>query len=283
MDNDLFFSLPELTAYIEPSINGGKPNEDCSYDRLYIDPELKINKKLIKHVSYKLNNNAHRSDDFKKLNPDKTNILYAGCSVTFGQYLPEKYSWPYHLHEYLQTKFDVNEVNTLAFPGASISKIVNNILKYIDQYGAPDYIFFLIPDPFRYVLPTENGDTFQPVITYASHTGINSDCKPYRGVFESQQAFRILNMVCKWNNIKMYSYSWDSLTNKIFTKLELNNSDSINLLGSDKIPKELDLDKLLKYDKGFFINAADGLHPGLIENISYANNFIEMMENDKEN
>ena len=53
---------------------------------------------------YRLNSNGFRSDHFKKLDTSNINILFAGCSFTFGEGLPEEYTWPRLLENNIKHK-----------------------------------------------------------------------------------------------------------------------------------------------------------------------------------
>jgi hypothetical protein len=68
-------------------------------------------------------------------------IIALGCSVTAPVGLPPEYSWPHLIH--LSTG---KSVNTIAFPGSGVQRIVRKLFSHIAEYGKPKDIFFLMPD-----------------------------------------------------------------------------------------------------------------------------------------
>ena len=77
---------------------------------------------------------------------NKTDVLTAGCSISFGLGLPENGVWPNILQN--TTKYNVNNIS---YPGYSIMYLCDNIIKYCEKFGDPKYIFCLFPDFFRYL------------------------------------------------------------------------------------------------------------------------------------
>lgn len=82
-----------------------------------------------------------RSPEFTN-NPE---IIFSGCSVSYGVGVPADGTWIEALKNYLNPSSYV----ALAKPAASSQKIVFTIFKYIFKYGKPKKIFVLFPDPYR--------------------------------------------------------------------------------------------------------------------------------------
>lgn len=76
---------------------------------------------------------------------DNPEIIFSGCSVSYGVGIPADATWIEDLSKRLNPKSYV----ALAKPGSSSQKIVFTIFKYIFKYGKPKKIFVLFPDPFR--------------------------------------------------------------------------------------------------------------------------------------
>lgn len=93
---------------------------------------------------YKLNSSFYRSEEFYK-SPD---IIFSGCSFTYGMGLKEESLWT----DLLAKKMKSGYIN-LGLPGKSVSSIINNLYSYFREYGKPKYIFCLFPNFHRFELP----------------------------------------------------------------------------------------------------------------------------------
>lgn len=277
----LLFNLDDLKSDVEPSlqfISGPK-----IFYPGFINQQLDSSKniKLLSKISYKLNNVGHRGEDFSKINKDNVNILFAGCSITFGEYLPENFSWPHHVYKYFKdSKTNVGPLNIISYPGASGPKLVYNIFKYFNNYGIPDYLFILMPDMFRYYGPQKDGKSFLPLVPFTDGDKILESMNPLQGIYEFQQFYRMLEIVCNLLKIKLYSTSWSNFTNETIKSLQFKTYKSLNYNDFEEIINNLDQDFLKLYDKDFYITAADGMHPGLFTQIKYAQHFINRNKND---
>jgi hypothetical protein len=97
-------------------------------------------------ISYKINNEGFRCDDFDK--NLKTELLFAGCSETFGMGGPLEDCWAYMLNNELSLKNYFN----LGQPGLGYQAIIYNILSYIKEYGPPKVLFVLFPNIEREII-----------------------------------------------------------------------------------------------------------------------------------
>lgn len=276
-----FVNLNDLGDNVDPSFQFlNKPNTIIYQDVNDINIGPVRNEKLLSKISYKLNNVGQRGDDFNKLDNTKTNILFAGCSITFGHYLPENYSWPYHVYKYFKDLgIDLGPLNIVSFPGASGPKIVFNILKYFNNYGIPDYVFILMPDIFRYYNPAKDGKSLNPVIPFTDGDDITEEINPLSRIYEFQQFYRILEIICNLLNIKLYSTSWSSSANEIMSNFDFNTYEKVNYNDRD-IVSSLDEDYLKLFDKDFYITAADQIHAGFFPQYAYAQYFINRVKDD---
>ncbi len=104
-------------------------------------------------VLYKINRDGFRSKHFEDFNPENINILYGGCSWTFGEGLPEEYTWTHLLSEKIKTLHPDTQVDSynIGYMGAGIDLILKNTMAFVESVGKPDYIFLNFPDPFRRV------------------------------------------------------------------------------------------------------------------------------------
>jgi hypothetical protein len=264
-----FYLHPEISNSIEPSASYFEKNTTSylTYSEEY-DQKLEIDPR----VEYKLNNYAHRCDDFSTLDKEKTNILFAGCSSTFGHSLPEKYIWSKKLYDALPFE-NKGPFNSIGIPGAGIEKIVSNILKYCNQFGNPDYIFIAHADFTREMLYDSTTDQFLNKIHLDYRENSLEQDKDFYLMFKFQLLYRILEIYCKSHNIKLLSYSWDSVTIdrliRIFPETFINEHRSL-----DQYAKIFDYDSIDNDDKDFLVSARDRHHPGIIHQDMVFNLFL---------
>lgn len=83
----------------------------------------------------------YRSPEFV----DTPEIIFSGCSVSYGVGIPFSATWINRVQEHLNPESYVS----LTKPGISTQTIVINILNYIFKHGKPKKIIVLFPDPYR--------------------------------------------------------------------------------------------------------------------------------------
>lgn len=186
---------------------------------------------------------------FVKLNDDKTNILFAGCSITWGNGLKIGERWIDHVYADINKDNSCSGLFNVSQEGESIQSQVGYILEYCLKYGIPDIIFFNVPDFWRipiddavYKVYSSKDDQYSidSLGRFVSSNGYNS--------------YKSLELFCKINKIKLVSISWDKVTNET-----LKDFDTFIYIDKDY------MDQLtFMYDdgKGFSLISRDNLHPG---------------------
>jgi hypothetical protein len=146
-----------------------------------------------------INKNFYRCDNFKKEHNGK-HILFSGCSVTYGTGLLLEEVWSKLLYEKIKSKSDCSGFFNLAIPGSSIPNQIIEIFKYCKEYGNPDYIFFNMPDKFRfYSISKTTHDIVDSLYGSESLELVQ---------LISYQYYFMLDQYCRSNNIKLYSFTW---------------------------------------------------------------------------
>lgn len=270
----------EYSWDVDPSIMGGEKNIIYNVSDVYKDRTFMVDKKLRSKINYTINNFGQRSSDFYRLDKTKTNVLYAGCSTTFGEFLPEGYSWQHHLHDFISSKTDVSSPATISFPGGSVQKIIDNIYKYIHSFGTPNYIFLLLPDLFRTNWPRPDGNGFSAIMRDQKVLEGSKDISEHSMIYACQAQYRSFEIFCKSLGIKLYTSSWDHEVNHIFSNLHFLNYGMIDFETEMDFVMNLDQDLLKGYDSDFLVSAGDKQHPGLLKNMFFANHFIERLKNE---
>jgi hypothetical protein len=218
-----------------------------------------------KNITYKMNNYGHRSDDFDILDKTKTNVLFAGCSITFGDALPSQYRWTEFLYKDLDIE-NKGPFNSLGFLGGGSDKIVSNVMKYCLKFGNPDIIFILYSDFSRQTKYIPESKKFRSMIEIDYSTNpisLESESLAQQLFVQTQNYIRILEIYCKMNNIKLITSCWDSTTNDALEKLDLISYYPMHIMD----PSKVDTDWVPKEDRKFLIKARDGHHDGIINNI----------------
>jgi len=195
---------------------------------------------------YYVNNYGFRSDDFINKHNGK-HILFAGCSVTFGQGLPLDYVWSKQLYEKIKQKEKVSGFYNLATPAATYFEIITNIFKYIKLFGNPDVIFINFPDQFR-------------DIRYFTEEKEQNEKTRFLAFQLSYNFYNILEQYCNSNNIQLFSFSW---TQFVF--------DSEDMIKNKRLPvlyKKTINDKFYNNFKTFY----------KIDPKYFLNNFIKCVE-----
>jgi hypothetical protein len=168
--------------------------------------EIERNISETEDISYVTNSCGHRSDEFAK-NHDGLHILFAGCSVTFGEGLPYMSNWSGKLHNKISKKIKTSGYFNLSFLGGSTELIISNINKYIINYGAPDIIFMHIPESLR-------GMFYSGGYQYY----ISKDIKELKkqNLWYAYNMILAIEIICKYANIKLLWTTWDEKDNEFY-------------------------------------------------------------------
>lgn len=219
------------------------------------------------------NKHGLRSDDFKKEH-DGLHILFAGCSVTFGDGMFEEYSWPMITYNKIKETEKVSGYYNVALNGANHIDIYGQVWAYIKEIGDPDVIFINFPDLGRLV-----------------EAGFSEG-----HLFVIKSMYQMLEWYCKKSGIKLICFSWDSSANEDSSHaLDTENyahyeDDPRNDFGgtyhtfSCKVRNKFmfDMCESQKNHKfiDHFMHAFDVVHPGIAEHAFYADFAYQKFLND---
>lgn len=135
---------------VKKAKNAGDDYKLTLLDRtdFYSEPEFSPQKLFDTDPSRVYENNAQQ---FRNLtNLSKTDVVYAGCSVTYGVGVSIENIWG----NVLSKKLNLSSTN-LSKPGSSTEQIVKNVFKYFSNFGHPEYVFCLFPNYGRYFFPVD--------------------------------------------------------------------------------------------------------------------------------
>ena len=276
------------------------PEEYRQYSRFGIE---RNGATVDKKTEYYYNNFGYRSNDWT----EKSKILAVGCSNTFAVGVPIEHSWTQILSKYIN-----NDIRNLSRPGASIMELVSKMFAYFKEFGNPETILCLFPDPFRIRVPgnsnltcSENGKNQIVCDIYLEKYGSLPLSerpkylkKPYNyedilplelSVFLSSMAIHQLEQYCKSNNIKLIWSSWDShfssVLNTINEKIFDNFFYDSQLFIDDKSIDSKCHDDYSKNVVEYFYSGLDNeddpsiAHPGVHKHIHIAESFYKQIGN----
>lgn len=163
----------------------------------HTDPNIFFEKE--KSVIYHLNNDGHRSDNVSNFLNTK-NILFSGCSVTFGVGVDLTKTWAYRTYKELNVNREYGNYYNISLPGSSFIEIVSNLFRYFKKYGNPNILFVLIPNLSRDIRYTN--EVFDKPYDNSSYDNSSSFAKL------DFYFYLMLDQYCKTNNIKLITTSW---------------------------------------------------------------------------
>jgi hypothetical protein len=234
-------------------------------------------------IEYSLNNHGYRSDDFLKEDANN-NLLFSGCSFTFGVGVPYEFTWPYQLNK----KYGYASMKNLATPGRDYQTIINEIYNYINNFGKPKAILVMFPNLERYKRvyfdnnkPYDiasimlhrydkkffnNEEEYKTLIKYVNANNIYYDF--YNAVSHFEDYLRLIKVPFFWT-------TWDgSLSSTIKGSKIFNNYfelGSFEQYARDNITPP----KAIGQNKKYWLNGADypDPHPGIMEHSFFAEQF----------
>ena len=229
--------------------------------------------KATKDVKYYINKNGIIGKDFIA----DADILAAGCSFTAGIGLSTGLSWPYIVGERTQLSF-----NQLGIPGGSIQQITTAIFEFIQIFGKPKHLLFLVPEAGRQWMSVdtppyrERFSWSKKDRNFLSHENFTPE-KP-RGKEISfdvvvQNSFHALNNLhnfCATEKINFKFFSWDHIDNNAYSSAGIK-----NFINPTDLWKKT---KCGHSGKGveFWDYAYDLVHPGIHRQIHFAEAFLPL-------
>jgi hypothetical protein len=239
-------------------------------------------------IIYKINKHGFRSDQFKKFEPENTNILFLGCSFTSGVGLPENLIWKSFMLNEMEKKFDNIVSYNLGVQGHSIHNCVNNFRVFIDKYGKPDYVFALFPGIERFTLYNAGQKDFvkvnatswkelkgiYPKFVSDYVTAISTEDL----IFSAIHSLHMLETICNQIGIKLIWSSWNQAQSKIFNEIDFKNFIEVEY--PQRINLSKDFDTIPYYGENidnlpYWNIARDLSHPGSGYHKIISKNFLQ--------
>jgi hypothetical protein len=258
-------------------------------DGYYVGPNGYYDKAVSEEekVTYRFNNLFFRSDHFKKVEKDKVNILYSGCSWTYGSGMYEELTWPMLLSNKVKNYYskDVNHFN-VALPGASVFLSIKNIMAFIRNYGKPDYIFVNMPPIARDMKYDKKNNFFYSVVMGSGYFEGNypkiyleyiKNHSHEDSILKAVEQIKMLEDYCNESKIKLMWTYWHEADGMVYRDIKFDNIFfPISNFRNYVLPEDL--------NKSYYNNennlplwelAQDRHHPGSCWNIHCSEMFFD--------
>lgn len=270
MDDIDLCNTTDMVPFNEGKFNESVMAPGTTFYATILEQKLIDNQQLIinNEFDYKLNSFGLRCDEFDASFATQ-NFLFAGCSFTFGEGLPQSKTWSAILND----KLGMKNYYSLGYCGGSIEYIIDNIYNYINTFGKPKHLFILFPDVFRRSGKHNGRDViFLPADSDGSIKDMVWDG-------DSKNAFRYnieliikLETYCKNMDIPL---AWSTWNNEFAFNIDKSLFNNYVKFNNNKA-------KGLNVKQPYFNKARDGAHPGVEFNYMIANMFHNVY-NSKEN
>jgi hypothetical protein len=250
--------------------------------------------------SYRFNTLGYRDDEFSKVD-----MLISGCSVTFGEGIPEQWRWG----DVLADKLGIKSKANIGHRGGSIYSTILYSMAYIKKYGKPKYIFCMFPDLSRYNIPivdTIASSYASPSEVKTHGTIVNIPIKnlydsfetpkymkiPYNlsdifpvdvGVYQGTMQIQMFSMYCKAEGIKFLWSTWDKHFNSAIHPFKNEYPEYVDYI-NDYVPEKTDChqDLLDTYGLNFYrgldnLDKEIGYHQGIHDHVHMAESFYKAL------
>src|SRR6056300_417448 len=244
-------SLIPIVPHIHPKIAESLMEENGIRDGFYTFPELlgsEVDRKTYYDPVHKYPN-EEPSFTFRSPAPGDKDLVAMGCSQTYGIGVCEENTWP----ALLAKDLDISYVN-IAVPGYSIARCVLSFFSYIETYGKPKAVAFLLPDMYRMYFPVGSPHSYAQNVpekqkikmtdaTFSLYSGSDKSWEKLAPAFSKRphriedifypevsysQGFTMLNTLlvfCKYAGISIVIDTWDKELSYLLNSLDYLSDD----------------------------------------------------------
>ncbi len=236
-------------------------------------------------IDLHINSYGFRCEEFvEKDKHDGMHLLFAGCSVTWGDATKGDEVWAKVVYDRISAVHKTSGYFNIGFPGMSIIQEIFWIMKYCKKFGNPDVIFFLMPDVGRFVNVGTIGDSQEIILGSSLMRSEDKKFDPNPLILSSYfifEAYMMLEEYCKASEITLISSTWSD-NPKEEIKHKENHIHPTNALLRNKFDTFVNPVEYNGINKGEWVyeyntkhpestlRAIDGIHPGSAEHAFFA-------------
>jgi hypothetical protein len=214
-------------------------------------------------VEYRYNSDWFRSDHFKK-DHDGLHIVFSGCSNTEGIGANIENVWSHMLYKEISKQVKTSGFFSLARAGSGLHPIIHNFTGYVKQYGAPDYLFLLLPNILRFseFNTDQNRWQYKQINPWGDKENLQDNIQKHRAEFPAWvYTFKLFIEYCNSIGTKVVWSTWDAW--EVPNIINSHKFDDTFFKIQD-LTEELFLNKYVNFiDREDAIEARDG-HDGFI-------------------
>mgnify|MGYP006092819585 CR=1 FL=1 len=236
-----------------------------------------------------INSHGYRSDEFR-MGLAQKNYLFSGCSFTWGAGLPEGKSWA----NVVNNNLGKDKIFNLGLIGQSINSIVANVYRYIRSYGPPEAIFLLLPgldrhehvhigyDPY---LNRKFAITTASMLGHFEENGLIKNKEEFdflsnvfypedHLLYQAANQMKVLEEYLEMKGIPLLWSTWDIYLVPMLDNFNVfNNYFKMPVVSTEWLHENEPKDVV---GKKYWARAGDAPahHPGMGEQIHFANNFV---------
>jgi|694.fasta_scaffold133361_2 hypothetical protein len=260
-------------------------NKDLIFNTMG-ETDLDFRKNYPESMLDDFNSFGFRCDNFIDTHNGK-HILFMGCSETQGSNHGLDEAWAYILYKKIKEKESVSGYYNIASIGDGITIQILKLMQYVDNFGVPDEIYFLIPETYRTILYSHKhtADTENSFFLNNIRADENNftDAEFVNAHGNSVICLRLLESFCSASNTKLFWSTWFGDEEDIFKEYEFKKFISLDIKNMELNIKKIfeqheDKTKTVKYN----LTKNDG-HKGLVFHRYWAEKFYEARENEKNN
>jgi hypothetical protein len=169
-----------------------------------------------------VNSYGFRSDEFTEKH-EGSHLLFAGCSYTHGSGVSKKEIWAHIIYEKISKEKKCSGFFNIGFPGTSILEQSFMILKYIEKFGKPETIFWMVPPTNRGFSNFQSNNLIDMKDSPSNEDHVNDKLNkmyaeknkvdpPFYNIdlneFVNYMGYYSIYSYCKTNSINLYSFHW---------------------------------------------------------------------------
>lgn len=256
-----------------------------TYRSLHAFPEEKIEVPG-PYFEYRLNSQGYRTKNFTQLKETNYNILYSGCSYTFGEGIPEEYMWTNLLSKTIKNSFNKSiDFYNISQRGYSIHAIVRGIFDFCEKYNDPNLIVLFLPNIARSIHYNQETGEYEDLCVPDNLNGIKLHKKDINYIksfsYEDHKLLSFdmllfLEKYCELKNINLIYSSWLYRERHLYENSNLKKHYAVNI--GPHIPIDIKSAEQENIEKApYWIVARDGIHPGTYANKKVADEFFKII------